>query len=309
MKQKKDDGSAGYGTSILLLLIMAGMIWGLWPSPTPPISNLALKLPGGEMLKLIKVNAGSFTMGSDEKESGRGDDEKPHRATLTKDYWLGQYEVTQAQWKAVMGGNPSLFKGNDLPVEQVSWQDSKKFCDRLNKLYADKLPGDYRFDLPTEAQWEYAARGGGESGHSFRYSGGDYIDEVAWYYNNSGDREFQKSEESLIITAVTMPFLFAKELNDRNCSTHPVGRKHANALGFYDMSGNVSEWCLDNYREDNRNAQKEFLRGDSESHSKIVKGGSYSWFSPACRPTSRGEGKGNSRAGNIGFRIALVPIK
>ena len=110
---------------------------------------------------MIKVKAGRFQMGSPESELGRYDDETQHRVTLTKDYWLGATQVTQGQWKAVMGSNPSSFqKGDDYPVEKVSWDDAMEFCERLNRRAAEMLPQGYKFSLPTEAQWEYACRAG-----------------------------------------------------------------------------------------------------------------------------------------------------
>ena len=115
-------------------------------------------------LEMVKIKPGTFMMGSSDGELGRSlnRDEKQHRVTLTKDYWLGKYEVTQGQWKAVMGNNPTLYfkKGDNYPVANVSWADAKNFCDKLNERYACKLPQGYRFDLPTEAQWEYACRAG-----------------------------------------------------------------------------------------------------------------------------------------------------
>lgn len=160
---------------------------------------------------MVYVSSGTFTMGgTSEQGSDAYDDEKPtHNVTLSS-YYICKYEVTQALWRAVMGSNPSNFKGDNLPVECVSWNDCQTFINRLNS-YTGR-----NFRLPTEAEWEFAARGGNYSRH-YKYSGSNYIGDVAWYDDNSGNR------------------------------THPVGTKQANELGLYDMSGNVYEWCSDWY--------------------------------------------------------------
>ncbi len=161
----------------------------------------------GVSFKMIFVEGGTFTMGATaELESDALGGEKPtHRVTLSS-YMIGETEVTQELWQAVMGGNPSLHKGARNPVEWVSWNDCQEFIDKLNRLTGRK------FGLPTEAQWEYAARGGNRS-KGYKYSGSNNIDELAWYDGNSG--------------------------------THLVATKKPNELGIYDMSGNLWEWCQD----------------------------------------------------------------
>ena len=224
------------------------------------------------MDNMVKVEAGSFMMGSSEYY-----DATPHRVTLTKDYWIGKYEVTQKQYEAVMGNNPSEFKGDNRPVENVSWNDAKAFCDKLNELYRDKLPAGYRFDLPTEAQWEFAARGGNKS-KGYEYSGSNDIAKVAWYWDNSGDQ------------------------------THDVGQKRPNELGLYDMSGNVDEWCRDWYGGKYREDAVTDPTGPESGSIRVLRGGSWSDFAGGCRVAYRSCYNPAYRNGYVGFRLALVPI-
>ena len=180
---------------------------------------------------------------------------------------MGKYEVTQAQWKAVMGSNPSRFKGDNLPVENVSWDDVQAFIRKLNQLTGK------RYRLPTEAEWEYAARGGNKS-RGYKYAGGNNIDEVAWYDGNSGER------------------------------THPVGKKRPNELGLYDMSGNVWEWCSDWYDEDYYgNSPQNNPQGPASGSSRVFRGGSWLNYAILCRSASRYYSTPDSRYGLIGFRL------
>ncbi|MBO4574283.1 MAG: SUMF1/EgtB/PvdO family nonheme iron enzyme [Bacteroidales bacterium] len=150
-------------------------------------------------------------------------------------YYMGKFEVTQDLWKAVMGFNPSTWVGDDLPVDSVSWNACYDFTMRLSKLTGQK------FRLPTEDEWEFAARGGNKS-NGFKHSGSDNPDEVMWYFRNSGDKYLKWKKEDQLI----------KKLKKAGCKTHPVGQKAPNELGFYDMSGNVSEFCLDNAKNVSR---------------------------------------------------------
>lgn len=160
--------------------------------------------------KMIKVKGGSFTMGATSEQRGADADEYPLQPVTLDDYYIGQTEVTQELWEAVMGYNYSRFKGANLPADRISWDDCQLFLSKLNELTGQN------FALPTEAQWEYAARGGNKSA-GYQYSGSNNIDEVAWYGGNSGSR------------------------------CHPVASKKPNELGLYDMTGNVWEWCSDYY--------------------------------------------------------------
>ena len=245
-----------------------------------------VSLPSGANLEMVKVNAGTFEMVTKSRLVWGGYNESPHKAMLMRDFWIGQTEVTQAQWTAVMGNNPSHFKGDDLPVEMVSWNDAMEFCEELNK--AGKAPSGWKFTLPTETQWEYAARGGKGSKH-FTYSGSSRIDEVAWYVGNSGD------------------------ITHRYGMTHPVGRKKANELGLYDMSGNVMEWCLDDWIRDSSKQKEEFTRGnDIGGEDRVTRGGGHNSSDDSCRSAAREplcSYPPSCQRDFIGFRIALVQIQ
>jgi formylglycine-generating enzyme required for sulfatase activity len=218
--------------------------------------------------EMVYVQGGTFTMGcTSEQGSDCDDDEKPsHRVTLSS-FSIGKYEVTQEQWQAVMGSNPSYFKGDNLPVEMVSWNEVQEFIVKLNQ----KTGKQYR--LPTEAEWEYAARGGAQS-RNYKYSGSNNIADVAWCKDNSGDK------------------------------THPVGTKAANELGIYDMSGNVREWCSD-WRGSYSSNQQQDPKGPSSGSDRVIRGGS--WLSSAsdCRVSIRNVDKPTFSISFLGFRLAL----
>ena len=222
----------------------------------------------GVPFKMIRVEGGSFMMGSPDNDSDAYDWEKPqHRVTLS-DYYIGETQVTQALWKAVMGGNPSNWKGDNLPVEQVSWKRCQEFIKQLNKKTGKT------FRLPTEAEWEYAARGGRKS-KGFKYTGSDDIGKVAWYDGNSESK------------------------------THPVKTKIANELGLYDMSGNVWEWCQDWYGSYSNSAQTNPV-GPSSGSSRVLRGGSWYLNAGYCRVAYRGSFSPDDRDRSIGFRLAQV---
>ena len=176
-------------------------------------------LPGKITLLLIKIKAGTFLMGSAENEMNRCADETLHQVTLTRDFWLGKYEVTQEQYLAVMGNNPSLDqKGGNIPVTGVTWQDARDFCEKLTKRErrAGRLPKGYVYDLPTEAQWEYAAKGG-KSSRNYRFSGSNSCDEVAWYFENAGKASLDEK-----VWSRSLPEARA-QLKSHGNTHHPVG--------------------------------------------------------------------------------------
>lgn len=220
---------------------------------------------------MVYVSGGTFTMGATSEQGSEAEsDEKPtHNVTLSS-YYICKYEVTQALWRAVMGSNPSYFKGDNLPVECVSWNDCQTFINRLNS-YTGR-----NFRLPTEAEWEFAARGGNYSRH-YKYSGSNYIGDVAWYTDNSGSR------------------------------THPVGTKQANELGLYDMSGNVYEWCSDWYGSYSSYSQSNPTGAASGSH-RVSRGGC--WYNNArnCRSSYRSYCSPGSGNNDLGLRLVLSQL-
>ncbi|MDE5610296.1 MAG: SUMF1/EgtB/PvdO family nonheme iron enzyme [Bacteroidales bacterium] len=218
-------------------------------------------------MEMVYVEGGTFEMGATEEQgSDTFDDEKPVRTVKLGSYHIGKYEVTQAQWKAVMGTEPSYFKGDNLPVENVSWKEAQEFCKKLSDATGRK------YVLPTEAQWEYAARGGNKSQH-FKYAGSNNINDVAWYKINS------------------------------NSKTHSVGGKKANELGIYDMSGNVWEWCSDwyaSYDESNVDNPQGAVNGVEH----VDRGGCWCDLASNCRVSSRDQDNPDLRAADLGFRVA-----
>jgi sulfatase modifying factor 1 len=232
------------------------------PPPAKPISSpVAHGKKSG--LTMIPVTGGMYTMGSPSNEANRSNDECQHSVTVDN-FAIGQYEVTQADWKEVMGTDTSGFKGcGECPVEQVSWYDVQEFIKAANQKYGRK----YR--LPTEAEWEYAARGGKKS-QGYLYSGGQTLKEVAWSSSNS----------------------------DKH--THEVGAKKANELGLYDMSGNVWEWCSDEW--DPYPGCSEPKEGDSTR--RVLRGGSLFDIDFNCRVAYRDRSDVTVRNNNNGFRLA-----
>ena len=220
----------------------------------------------GVSFTMIAVKGGTFTMGATSEQTGAYGDELPTHSVTLSDYYIGETEVTQELWSAVMGSNPSCFTGDmQRPVEQVSWDDCQTFISKLNQLTGET------FRLPTEAQWEYAARGGNKS-KGYTYSGSNEIDEVAWYYDNSD-------------------------------ITNPVKTKAPNELGIYDMSGNVWELCSD-WKGSYSSAAQTDPTGPSTGSYRVIRGGGW-WYSAAyCRVAYRGNSNPASSSLNLGLRLA-----
>jgi formylglycine-generating enzyme required for sulfatase activity/Tfp pilus assembly protein PilF len=239
------------------------------------------------------IPAGDFMMGLG---NSNFDDAKPvHRVRFTKSLEMGKYEVTQELWYAVMGTNPSYFKGTNLPVERVSWEDVQQFIGRLNAR-----SDGYAYRLPTEPEWEYASR----AGRTGTYVGVN-LGELAWYANNSGKRQ-QNADE----TWKTERGNYVQKMQDNECQTHSVGQKQPNAWGLYDMLGNVWEWCQDWY------AAKYYAespavdpRGPASGTLRVIRGGAFLSLSMACQSTPRGRIEAFARNRDIGFRLVRTPIK
>lgn len=229
-------------------------------------------------MRMISVPAGSFRMG-DLTGSGRPN-EKPVRTVELSAYHLGATEVTQAQWKAVMGDNPSTSGGDNYPVDKMTWVEAMEFCRRLTTMEqrAGRLPRGYRYGLPTEAQWEYACRAGTESDYNDPY--GADLHELGWYKANSNR---QKSFE--------------------------VGLKEPNYWGFYDMHGNVLEWCLDWYQDSYRGLGTRDPAGPRTGRSKVGRGGRCGVTATYCRSANRGGATPDTTVySGLGLRAAIVPI-
>ncbi|XZE55092.1 formylglycine-generating enzyme family protein [Planctomycetaceae bacterium SH139] len=264
-------------------------------------------------MKLVLIPKGTFTMGTPLDEVGSEDDERQHQVTISKDYYLGIFEVTQAQYKKVTGRNPSQLNGqvlaeripakkhpvtgrtvekakiipkdtSDFPVDSVTWDDAVYFCERLSGLSEEKRAGRV-YRLPTEAEWEFACRAGSKTAYSF---GDDKktLADYGWYYGNSSE-------------------------NVSSHRTHPVGEKKPNAWGLFDMHGNASEWCLDWYGDYSDIAVTD-PRGpssgsDSLGDGRVLRGGGYRWDAVGCRSAARNSCSPSYRSQHNGFRVTMIP--
>ena len=233
-------------------------------------SNTTYSIPvkDGLNIEMVRVEAGTFMMGATPEMKYPYENEKPvHKVTLTNNFYIGKCEVTQALWQAVMDNNPSMNKGDNLPVELVSWDDCQEFINKLNNMTGRE------FRLPTEAEWEYAARGGKKS-KGYQYSGSDDVYDVAWYETNVKEK------------------------------SHTVGTKAPNELGIYDMAGNVAEWCQDKFGN-YKNSPQTNPTGTQKGKNMVTRGGSWFDIPRYCRSSCRYSYPPNEGRSYVGLRLVL----
>jgi formylglycine-generating enzyme required for sulfatase activity len=237
--------------------------------PNPYIQTL-----DGYEFPMVFVEGGAFDMGSPPDGADAYNDEKPQHRVQVSDFYIGKFPVTQALWKAVMNGeNPSQFQGDDRPVETVSWDDiTGHFLPALCRL------SGFQYRLPSEAEWEYAARGGKYHAEGYKYAGSDRLKDVGWFETNSGNE------------------------------TKLVGQKQANQLGIYDMSGNVWEWCEDDWHDDYKSAPEDgsaWINSPNRGANRVYRGGSWDNAARDCRAAYRYSLAPDDRDYILGFRLAL----
>ena len=273
------DGQVTIGDVTCLIDYLLKGRWGDEPLIEPVTETFTVN---GVTFTMVAVEGGTFTMGATaEQGSDAESNEKPaHQVTLSS-YCIGQTEVTQALWQAVMGSNPSYCNGGNYgtnllrPVEKVSWNDCQTFITKLNQMTGKT------FRLPTEAEWEFAARGGKLS-QGYKYADSNTIGDVAWYYGNS----------------------YALGSSNPDYGTHTVGTKSPNELGLYDMSGNVLEWCQDWYDSYSSNAQTN-PTGPTSGSGRVYRGGSWGDNAWNCRVSNRNRYTPTSTGSGLGLRLAL----
>ena len=228
-------------------------------------------------LELVRIDPGEFMMGTPPQNQSGMRNEKYKKASISSHFWIGKFEVTQEQWQAVMGNNPSKVKAFGHPVESVGYEQALEFCEKLNKLHADKLPAGYKFYLPSETEWEYACRAG-------------TVTALNSGKNLSGEGKFKQSDANLDEVGWY-------EVNSRG-NHQPIGLKKPNAWGLYDMHGNVREWTR----------SWDLTWYVNSGGRKITRGGSFFDMAKFCRSASRTSTNQCGLGDNLGFRVALVKI-
>ena len=270
------DGNLSISDVTCLIDYLLTGTWGDEPvNPDEPQTETFTV--NGVSFTMVTVEGGTFTMGATpEQGSDAYSDESPTHQVSLSSYCIGQTEVTQALWQTVMNSNPSLCQGDlNRPVEQVTWEDCQTFISKLNELTGKQ------FRLPTEAEWEFAARGGNKS-QGYKYAGSNTIDDVAWYIDNC----------------------YALGSSSPDYGTHAVATKAPNELGLYDMSGNVWEWCQDWYGSYSSNAQTN-PTGSVSGSNHVRRGGSWVCITRYCRVSRRQQSEPSYSSYNLGLRLAL----
>jgi formylglycine-generating enzyme required for sulfatase activity len=273
-------GAAAFGQSALVLAPLQNDGGAAGGAAAARLGQPAARPEGQAPAGMVWVEGGTFQMGSTNGEN----DEKPVHSVTVRGFYMAEYEVTQREWQEIMGSNPSIRKGDAMPVENVSWLDAVEYCNRRSQreglvpayrgngenISCDFSATGYR--LPTEAEWEYAAKGGNKDPMAYEYAGSNSPGGVAWHTDNSGG------------------------------STHQVGTKQPNSLGLYDMSGNVWEWCWDRYGNYSGSAQTD-PRGPSTGAYRVLWGGSWSYSARYVRSADRYNTPPSGRSSRIGFRL------
>ena len=316
---KRRNWPSPHFTSRRLLVGLGLLALGVaWASGRDGGQHLTLDLGGGVTMELALIPAGTFIMGSPATEEGRDDNETQHEVTISKPFYIGIHEVTQAQWKTVLGTDPSEFKGADRPVEQVSWYDALEFCNSLTELVGKKHPelklkpyytitvhrrdeegqiviAEVRehprnrgFRLPTEAQWEYACR----AGTTGPIAGTGRLDDMGWYAQNATRR----------LSAFWA--IFRLDVVLRDDGTRRVGTKWPNAWGLYDMHGNVWEWCSDWHGAYPKCSVTDPTGAPSDT-SRVLRGGGWFRSPDDCRSANRLGTEPDDRLNSLGFRVCL----
>ena len=240
-------------------------------------------LGNGVFMEMVSIPGGTFTMGSPNSEKRREIDESPHHRVTVPGFFMARYQVTQRQWQAVMGDNPSRFKGENLPVEMVSWHDSQEFCKRLAKK------NGLLYRLPSEAEWEYACRAGTTTPFHF---GATITTDLANYDSS---------------------YSYAQEPKGKSCKrTTPVGSFPPNAFGLYDMHGNVWEWCQDTWHDNYQGAPTDgraWITNNSKKERKVLRGGFWSRIPRGCRSAARNFSSPDNRSYIRGLRVVCSGVK
>jgi formylglycine-generating enzyme required for sulfatase activity len=329
LSPEKKQMALGFSSAVLCMFLLGYAIRSiLGPATNPlqitqdeeldltrPSAVASAELPQSVVnslgMKLILIPRGTFIIGSPPDEAERFSDEKQKPVTVGEDYYLAAFQVTQAQYRQVMGINPSYFQGPEYgdtsnhPVEHVSWKDAVEFCWRLSELPEEKRAGRI-YRLPTEAEWEYACRAGSTTAYSFGDDSRQLVD-YAWFGNNSGRKRL--NADMLWDLLSEEPESYRATMLAEGCQTHPVGLKQPNAWGLYDMHGNVWEWCLSWLEDYSTGLGRDFGDQTSGSSFRVLRGGNWDFWAAGCRSASRFGSDPADNSDFYGFRVVLSTSK